>query len=84
MLFYALHYFLDDHDMIESDEFEIPEHMSKGTAQTVLELVCYFSKQRAILNKVHAVIVRLFTLTRALFKSDISKCNFESVYYPRV
>ena len=56
VLFYTLHYFLNDRDTIESEEFGIPAQMSHETAQTVLELVRYFSKQRAILNKVHVVI----------------------------
>ena len=56
MLLYTLHYFLNDRDRIESEEFGIPEQVSHETAQTVLELVRYFSKQHAILNKVPVVI----------------------------
>ena len=59
VLFHTFHYFLNDGDTgtTDSEEFEIPEHVSEETAQSVLELVRYFSKQRAILNMVRAVIV---------------------------
>ena len=72
MLFYTLHYFLNDRDTIESEEFGIPEQVSHETAQTVLELVRYFSKQRAILNKVRGDYW-LFTIIRPLPRNKTKK-----------